>query len=428
MAKIKIDGFKLYKKTDDGDVFVTDIEKTVRTKEFFRTMAIGTYGISAYRIVADVIDPSKSSVVESIKRYFDVNPFYRVIIKDTITEADKVTVKWTNETNINYIDGYEVFRVNETESGMTYELVDTITSPEATEYVFMRDDDSTYTYVISPKTYEGFHDADSSYIEVMFASIPPVMLIEPTDAVIYTARWKYDGDDGYDPDHDWEPEPDDIPKNNLLNKSFIWKSGDYNFVYMFTENGIYQGLLLNLDGTNIPYIGNVMRINFNSTAVISNGSYGTITYNDDFTQAYQDIGSGPKLIYSYDALNDTLISGNIIMSREANDYSLHKYFDAQTPNIIGTFESSNQYPDRINKFTINETEILKYTLSSDTLQETITNYTYDDYGVNCWLNDNRTTAYFNQATLLIYNPTNDSLYYVRNPYMNDYGVYTRTST
>ena len=219
-----------------------------------------------------------------------------------------------------------------------------------------------------------------------------------------------------------------IPKNNLLNKSFIRKSGDYNFVYMFTENGVYSGLLLNLDGTNIPYIGDVMRVNFNSPAVISTGSYGTITYNDDFTQVYQDIGAGPKLIYSYDALNDTLLSGSIVMSREDNDYSLHKYFDAQTPNIIGTFETSNSYPDRINKFTINETEILKCTLSSDTLQETITKYTYDDYGVNCWLNDNRTTAYFSQATLLIYNPTNDSLYYVRNPFTNDYGVYTRTST
>lgn len=207
MAGTNIDGFRLYKKTDEGDEFIAEITKTARSKEFMRTMATGMYGISAYKIVADVIDPSKKTMLESIKRYFTVNPFYRIIIKDTVIESETVTVKWGNETNVNYFDGYQIFRINKVGDEVTYDLVDTIESDEVSEYVFMRDDDTTYNYVISPKTYDGYHDADSSYVEVLFVVIPPVTLLDPIDAVTYTARWEYEGDD--DP-------TSELPDNTLL--------------------------------------------------------------------------------------------------------------------------------------------------------------------------------------------------------------------
>lgn len=212
MAGTNIDGFRLYRKTDEGDEFIAEIAKTARSKEFMRTMATGMYGISAYKIVADVIDPSKKTMLESIKRYFTVNPFYRIIIKDTIIESETVTVKWGNETNVNYFDGYQIFRINKVGDEVTYDLVDTIESDEVSEYVFMRDDDTTYNYVISPKTYDGFHAADSSYIEVLFVVIPPVTLLDPIDAVTYTARWEYEGDD--------EPEPIDLPDH--WTEFYVW--------------------------------------------------------------------------------------------------------------------------------------------------------------------------------------------------------------
>lgn len=212
MAGTNIDGFRLYKKTDEGDEFIAEIAKTARSKEFMRTMATGMYGISAYKIVADVIDPSKKTMLESIKRYFTVNPFYRIIIKDTIIESETVTVKWENETNVNYFDGYQIYRINTDGDEVTYDLVDTIESDEVSEYVFMRDDDTTYNYVISPKTYDGFHDADSSYTEVLFVVIPPVTLLDPIDAVTYTACWEYEGDD--------EPEPSDLPDH--WTEFYVW--------------------------------------------------------------------------------------------------------------------------------------------------------------------------------------------------------------
>lgn len=196
---VKIDGFKLYKKEEIEDVFITNLDKDLRQYQFERTMAAGTYGISAYKVVQDVTDPEITSTLESELQYFTVNPFYKVIIDEskTVIDSEKISVTWTNETNANYFDGYTIYRVETDGSGeKTYTSIAELPKT-TTSYTFMRDDDTPYMYVISPKTYEGYHNADSDNIEVTVLVIPPIMLTDPDDLVYYTANWLYDGDEGY---------------------------------------------------------------------------------------------------------------------------------------------------------------------------------------------------------------------------------------
>lgn len=196
---VKIDGFKLYKKEATEDVFIKNLDKDLRQYQFERTMAAGTYGISAYKVVQDVTDPEITSTIESELKYFTVNPFYKVVIDEskTVIDSEKISVTWTNETNANYFDGYIIYRVETDASGEKIYTSIAELPKTTTSYTFMRDDDTQYMYVISPKTYEGYHNADSDNIEVAVLIIPPIMLTDPDDLVYYIANWLYDGDEGY---------------------------------------------------------------------------------------------------------------------------------------------------------------------------------------------------------------------------------------